>query len=176
MILYPENEQDMKTLEYITINFRYAYIVHNKDTTEDGERKKEHIHIIFEFENERSITSVAKELNVEEYDIEKIRSKKGAIRYLIHKDTPEKFQYEIDQIQTNMTNIESYFKDRNTENEDMIKIITFLYGEKRKVMIFEVLSYALDNNLYSTFRRAGNQIIKIIEEHNDLYKENKKTR
>ena len=170
MILYPENEKDITTLEYIKMNYKYAYIIHDRDTDENGEIKKKHIHVFYEFENERSITSIAKELNVEEYDIEKIRNKKGAIRYLIHKDSPNKFQYKIDEIQTNISNIETYMKDKTTENEDMIKIISFLYGERRKVMIFEVLGFCLDNDCYSTFRRSGNQIIKIIEEHNLLYK------
>lgn len=169
MILYQENEKDMMTLEKIKKNYKYAYIIHDKDTTEDGEIKKEHIHVFMEFENERSIKSIAKELNVEEYDVEKIRNKIGAIRYLIHKDNPEKHQYQQEKIVTNIKNINKYLKDKKSENEEMAEIIQYIYSKKRRIMIVDVICYCIDNNLYNTYRRAGNQIIKLIDEHNNIY-------
>lgn len=167
-----ENEEDERILFYIKNNYNYAYILHDKDITEDGERKKNHYHVAFTFENERHLKAIAEELNVEEYRIEKIRAWKKYIRYLIHKDNSEKYQYDLDEIESNINNINKYFKE-DKEIEDMTKILEFIYTIDRYLYITEVLEFSLTHNCYATYRRAGNQIIKIIEEHNRLYFERK---
>lgn len=173
IVLYPEDKECSRVLEYIKLNFEYAYMLHDKDITEDGEKKKEHIHVFFQFENARSLESVAEELHIPVYDLKKISSKRGAIRYLTHIDHPEKYQYSKDNIVSNIE-IEKYFKEKENEGEDIAKIIMYLYGEKRKVSICEVMCYAIDNKIYASFRRAGNQMIKIIEEHNKIYEKRNK--
>ena len=125
--LYLDNNDDKRILEYIKLNFNYAYIVHDRDINEDGEIKKEHCHVMFIFENAREINSVAKELNIETYRIENVKSIKYMARYLIHLDQPEKAQYKYDEITTNIKDFKKHFNTSTNENEEMLKIFEFIY-------------------------------------------------
>ncbi len=174
--LYPENEKDILTLEYIKNNYNYAYIIHNKDTDDDGVVKKEHIHTIIMFENAKEMKTVAKELNIEQNRIEKIKSLKYMIRYLIHLDQPEKAQYDIKEIKTNLKDIAKYFKTQSFEQQEMLKILEYIYSIDSYIYYYQVLEYVLNNNYYSTYRRAGTQITKIIDEHNKLFLYKKKSK
>lgn len=172
--LYPDNQKHMQALEYIKLNMQYAYILHDKDINEDGEIKKEHIHVVIKFDNARDLKSVAKELNIEENLISFMNSFKYAVRYLIHKDQQDKAQYNYEQITTNIIDLKKNFKDESYEIEDMKKILGFIFSIDRYLYTYEVLEYCLSNNCYSTYRRAGNQVIKIIEEHNKLFLERRR--
>lgn len=169
--LYPENENHMRALEYIKLNMQYAYILHDKDITEDGEIKKEHIHVIVKFDNARELDSLAKELNIEKNMIKFMNSIKYSIRYLTHKDQKKKTQYNFEQIKTNIIDIKKYFKEESTETEDMKKILEFIFSIDRYLYLCEVLEYVLKENIYATYRRSGTQIIKIIDEHNRMFLE-----
>lgn len=174
--LYPEqgNSQDMITLEYITSNFKYAYILHNKDiNNETGELKKEHIHVVIKLENARTLQSIAKELNIEENRLERVRNLRKMIRYLVHQDNQEKYQYEIENIKTDMwEEIEKYFQN-DSESYDILLIYEFIYTIDRYLYFQEVLEYVLKNNLYASYRRGANIINRIVEEHNKLFLERK---
>lgn len=176
--LYPEqgNEQDMITLDYITKNFNYAYILHDKDINKKtGELKKEHIHVVIKLENARALQSIAKELNIEENRLEKVRNIRKIIRYLIHLDNKEKYQYEKEQIKTNIWNeIEKYFQNE-TEGSEILSIYEYIYSIDRYLYFHEVLEYALYNNYYASYRRGANIINRIIEEHNKLFLERKES-
>lgn len=169
--LYPENEEHMKALEYIKWNMNYAYILHDKDITDDGEIKKEHIHVVVKFDNARELKALASELNIEPNMIKFMNSIKYSIRYLTHKDQKNKAQYNFEQIKTNMVDIKKYFKEESTEVEDMKKILEFIFSIDRYLYLCEVLEYVLSENIYATYRRSGTQIIKIIEEHNRMFLE-----
>lgn len=174
LTLYTDNEADKRTLEYITKNFNYAYILHNKDINkETGEIKKEHIHVVIKLENARTIKSIAEELYIEENRVEKVRNYRKMIRYLLHLDNKEKYQYNKEEIQSNVwETIEKYFKD-NTESGDIKEIFEYIYSIDRYLYFHEVLEFVLYNNLYASYRRGNGIINKIIDEHNKLYLEKK---
>lgn len=176
LTIYTDNEADKRILEYITLNYNYAYILHNKDINkETGELKKEHIHVVINFENARTIKSITKELNIEENRLEKVRNFRKMIRYLIHLDNKEKYQYNKENIKTNiLEKISSYFKD-NTESGDIKEIFDFIYSIDKYLYFHEVLEYVLYNNMYASYRRGCSIINKIIDEHNKLYLEKKKS-
>lgn len=61
-ILYKEDEEQMKSLEYIINNYNYARILHDKDKEEDGTIKKAHYHIIaYIGKNPRNRHAIAEE-------------------------------------------------------------------------------------------------------------------
>lgn len=79
-----------------------VYIInHNKDTSENGEIIEEHTHIYLEYVNPRLVSTVANLLEVEPNFIEVIKNKKGYLRYLIHKDDKDKYQYDESEVFTN---------------------------------------------------------------------------
>lgn len=68
--------------------------LHNCDTTEDGEIKKEHYHVLIMYDSvknqEQAIEDIAQ---INGVGCEVVKSIRGYARYLIHADTPEKYQY-----------------------------------------------------------------------------------
>lgn len=83
---------------------RYALILHDKDTNEQGLKVNEHVHVVLEFENARSLNNIAGLLKDNPQYIEKWDSKvKNAYSYLIHAtDTAQdQWQYDVDEVRAN---------------------------------------------------------------------------
>lgn len=73
--------------------------LHDKDILENGLPDKPHYHCVVRFENARSAYKLARDLLLT-CRVFKTESFKGSIRYFIHLDNPEKFQYDRYQILT----------------------------------------------------------------------------
>ena len=71
------------------------------------------------------------------------------IRYLVHADNPEKYQYDRKQIQSNF-NLDKYFKDRA---DDARKIADYIIANHPQT-VSEVCMWAFENKCYSDFRRG----------------------
>lgn len=78
----------------------YAFIYHDKDTLENGEIAKKHYHLYLELYNKRTLSSIAAWFNALPSDngkdnvyIEKVVSVVNTLRYLIHLDNEDKYQY-----------------------------------------------------------------------------------
>lgn len=68
--------------------------LHDKDVNPDGEIKKAHWHVVMMFSGKKSfnqIESITKSLNAPVP--QKVANAKGIVRYFLHMDNPEKFQY-----------------------------------------------------------------------------------
>ena len=106
------NVEDTPNLDKTLLTVRqmgaYAYILHDKD-----EGVKPHYHFYIEFPSPRSFPSVADDLEIPINQLQKVISKKGILQYLIHKNEPEKFQYPIESIETNLPPV--FFEDDTKE-------------------------------------------------------------
>lgn len=87
--------------------YNYFAIIHDKDINELGQKKTKHLHLIL-LSTEKSsgldiLTMLCKILNCKEVQIsiDKVYNIKQDIRYLIHEDQPNKFQYSKNEIITN---------------------------------------------------------------------------
>lgn len=98
VILYSEPLKDVIEVLRPT---KWAYIKHNKDLQDNGELKKEHWHLLLSFETKKSLSLIAKVLNVEENLIECVNNYKSVERYLIHLDNGEKAQYDVNEVIAN---------------------------------------------------------------------------
>lgn len=97
-------EQRIKKLTNIK---RYAIIIHDKDLLENGQPKKKHFHCILTFSNSTNSKLVSEALKVEEQYVNKIRTTtKSAMLYLVHKNNPEKYQYNAEDVSANFDYIE----------------------------------------------------------------------
>jgi len=75
--------------------------LHDKDLNSDGTEKKAHYHITLLYPGKKSFEQVKELTNNLNSPIPiKCQSVKGSIRYMVHKDNPEKFQYNWDEIKT----------------------------------------------------------------------------
>lgn len=167
LLLYPqEDETHSEVIEYIKKNYEYAMINHNKDVNEDGELKKEHIHLVFRTgQNARWRSAVAEELGLNLAYIEGCNLNKQLL-YLIHKENPDKYQYSIDEVQGNLKNklVELLEKDK-TDSENATKLLSYIL-ETTNVNIISLTEFALENGIYGTLKKSSYLFNKLIEEKN----------
>ena len=100
--------QDLKEclnhLESELVPTKYAGILHDKDLDEDNNPIPPHIHVMFQFENARSLANVAKLLNDKPQYIEKWNGDStNGYSYLIHATTnaQDRYQYPINEVMAN---------------------------------------------------------------------------
>lgn len=101
-VIYPESApEDWKEILKLKGMAWACSPLHDKDINPTGETKKEHYHIILSFANPSSFNSVnaiMEELNQPiPIPLESVR---GYYRYFTHKDNPEKYQYNENEIET----------------------------------------------------------------------------
>ncbi len=71
----------------------YAYIMHDKDNEEQP-----HYHLCLEYKNARTFTQV--KTMFEGAHVEEMEYKNISYQYLIHKNDPDKYQYQIENVMT----------------------------------------------------------------------------
>lgn len=81
----------------------YVSPLHDKDLNGDNEEKKPHWHLVLVFSGNKSadqIQTLSDQLSKTKIVSQKnkVADKRIMVRYLVHYDNPEKFQYEIDDI------------------------------------------------------------------------------
>lgn len=97
-VVYPDSESYNfeSVLEALEELFtEWAYVVHDCDVDDDGNAKKTHIHWVGRAENAKTVLAVAKKLGLQEHEIEIVRNWKKMLRYLVHADSPNKYQYPV---------------------------------------------------------------------------------
>ena len=156
IVLWPEDKTHLLALDYIKHNFEnYIYILHDKDFDENGVIKKEHYHVILRFPNQRNISTLAKKLNIGENNFYEIKSFTGQLRYLIHYDDDEKYQYEPSEVKGTLYML-GKFKQSLKSSQDELSEVSLIYefivnNDIRD--LHTLLDFVIENNLYSSFRR-----------------------
>lgn len=140
----PENWKEILTEECIP-----AFIspLHNNDINADGEKKKEHYHVIIMFDSVKT-DEQAKAIfeKIGGVGCQKINVVRGYARYLCHLDNPEKAQYKIEDV-TSLCGAD--YQEVISLASDKYKIIDEMidFCEKYDITSFYLLSkYAFKNN------------------------------
>jgi len=96
-------------------------INHDRDSNpETGELIESHTHFLIEYQTPRKILTVANLLEVEPNFIEICKSKKASLRYLIHLDDREKYQYRHeDVIHNNTVEFADLIKGQNLSDKEI---------------------------------------------------------
>jgi hypothetical protein len=146
-VLYPESAPEDWRQQLTETGLQCAISpLHDKDTNPTGEPKKAHYHVILCYSGPTSYTVVkalTDKLNQPvPQPLEQVR---GYYRYLTHKDNPEKYQYEANEITTingfdigefvelTVTEIKKYMHELNVmvyekdiiEYSDLLALLTF---------------------------------------------------
>lgn len=96
--------------------------LHDKDCNPDGEIKKAHWHVIMFFSNKKSFAQIKEITDSLNAPIpQKVENAKGMVRYLVHLDNPEKYQYD-------KSDIVSYC------GADILKYLTSTGGDKLRAI------------------------------------------
>lgn len=153
LILYPDSESydiDIALSSAISYFPTWAYCSHDSDITDDGSPKKEHIHFLGKLDDVRSPDVVCRDLHLPITSISNIKSWKAACRYLVHLDSPTKYQYSIDDVISSFP-ILSFF---SLPDEEQARRILDYISSSKCCSISSLTRWALDNGCYSGFRRG----------------------
>lgn len=108
----PEHWEDIIKIATSSYTW-YAYIYHDKDKD-----TSKHLHIVLYDEGGTSLSAHCNRFSsvLPSNMIEKVWSPRAMVRYLVHKDSPEKFQYDPDNIVTNSKDkLMSFFREQNSD-------------------------------------------------------------
>lgn len=147
----------------------WAYIVHDKDKHEDNTSKGVHLHAKFILNNNKgprlstTLNEMSKALSIDKtaFTIEKMESVSGSIQYLIHKNEPEKYQYDVSDIITNLSESELntylYAETEEINTDTLIDICTMNWRSKIAILKTIGLRY------YSRYRGVIADICNEVE-------------
>lgn len=133
-IVYPESApDDWRSILDDTFMKWVESPLHDKDVNPDGEIKKPHWHILLSADGpitEKAVQKIVKPLNCPLP--RKVGSSRGLVRYMVHMDNPEKYQYSLDDIVAhNGADLASYFELTVTNKISIMKeIVHFIYNHR----------------------------------------------
>ena len=156
-IVYPESAPD-NWRSILADKLQLKVIIsplHDKDVLDDVEKtpKKEHYHVILRFDNQKSFSQIKEITDLLKQPIpQKVKSIEGAVRYLIHADSPDKAQYERSDIEViGNIDLDKYFKKTGSEKDDLTAQIMDFIKENDVVEMADLLDYCRVEN-YEWFR------------------------
>lgn len=100
LVVYPESAPQNWRDILDSKNIRWCESpLHDKDLNADNTPKKPHWHVILAFDGKKSYSQI-KEICDELHTVipQKCMDMKGAVRYMVHLDNPEKYQYSVEDI------------------------------------------------------------------------------
>lgn len=162
-IVYPEsapdNWRDVIDEEHV------AWVespLHDKDVNPDGEIKKHHWHVLLLFDGPTTFNnakSIADKLNAP--IPQAVASAKGMVRYMIHMDNPEKYQYSRnDIIGHGGADVDSFFELSNSNRLSVLKDISAYVMDNQVTSFADLTFYAIQNS---------DDWFDIIANHNTLF-------
>lgn len=153
-ILYPDSESYVCDDVLCRIRDFFddvSYITHDMDTTDEGELKKPHIHWVGKRSSPALLSTVANALRIPERDIEFCKSYKYSLRYLIHADNPEKYQYDPKSVSSN-TDYLSFISNK-LEAMRSRQIYNYI-NSASNISLNELANWCFVNDLWSEYRRS----------------------
>lgn len=127
--------------------------LHDKDVNEDGTVKKAHYHITLLFPSVKTFEQVEEVTKSVNAPIPiKCLSVKGSIRYMVHKDNPEKFQYNWNDIKCyGGADLSALCAPTSTERLQIQEDIIDYIRENGITEFFDIVNYAKDTGLKEWF-------------------------
>ena len=189
-ILYPDSkEYDCEILKNRLGSFwdHAVYILHDKDfyTETDvdlwkadhksddcpfgvGELKKPHYHVIAWKKSPLLLGCAADKFGIDSNMVQRVKSLKGAIRYLIHCDNPEKFQYDVSAI--NRVDLEEkellkYLKIEVNALDKGKKLFEYILTHER-ITLMQLTRFSFENDCYDELRRGQHLYTALLVERN----------
>ncbi len=153
LILYPDSDSyDVSEVlaKLVSLFEQWAYILHDSDVDVDGNPKKLHYHFYGKSSEKLTASGIAYRVRVPESACRVVKSWKGAVRYTVHADNPEKYQYNISDVSANFP-LAGFF----TVSDDMQAFRIFTYiSETHCTSVTTLTGWAIQNGFYSGLRRG----------------------
>lgn len=139
LVLYPDasNYTLLQVLSDGVVNLKscskWAFATHDSDVKEDGSLKKSHVHLVIQAKYPVSYKSILSSLGLPDNsmtlpdEFSKTRSFRSLVRYLIHADSPKKFQYDISGITSNF-DVSSFFDEASADKSSsaFLELLDFM--------------------------------------------------
>lgn len=138
----------------------FAYILHDQDLDTEGKLKKPHYHWLGKRATPVSISVISKQLGVPDNAVEFCRSYRTFLRYLVHLDHPDKYQYPVEAVQ-------GVFNRRlllgDTEQAFIVAAVKAMQDENIRT-VQALAAYACRNDSWTDFRRNYSILKDIMHE------------
>lgn len=167
-ILYPESAPSdwREILDDLYIEWVESPL-HDKDFNADGELKKAHWHILLMFPSVKSyeqVKDITDKLNSPAP--QKAMSAKGVVRYMLHLDNPEKYQYERSGlIGHGGADIAELLRPTSSDRYGLIKEMIVFIRENGIVEFTEIMDYAIEYRYDDWFPLLADNSAFVIEKY-----------
>lgn len=150
----------------------WSYIIHDKCTYSKEEEKQNpdhkagtlkaaHVHLIMRFNQPQHLENIAKWFGVAENFVSKIHGKwESAVKYQIHKNAPDKYQYPIEEVTANF-DVRSIIEKENEKQMLDSVIGKILNGDIREYN----KTIEIDQKFLVRYSRSINEAFKVRSEH-----------
>lgn len=129
--------------------------------------KTPHIHAVFRFHNARYTKAVRDEFGID--TIFPVESKRGALRYLIHLDYEDKYQYDLSEVQT-FGRMSEDFKKAIEEDIDfqtkVTQVVELLDHNQYYLSSKDFILLVCSNDLFPVVVQMKGWAYKLLDEHN----------
>lgn len=185
LVVYPESAPN--NWRSILDDYHVQWIespLHDKDVNPDGELKKAHWHVLLLFDGVKSykqIKEISDKLNAPVP--QNCESARGLVRYMIHMDNPEKYQYNKSGIVGHCgADVESFFEMSSTNRLDKLKDIARYILDNHVTSFSDIVEYAIvtDDDWFTILADKNTLFVnKLIDsewkkEHQDIYENREK--
>lgn len=139
----------------------YISPLHDRDINADGSKKKPHYHVVFAFSGKKSysqVNSICQTINAT--IPQTVNDLRGMLRYLVHKDNPEKAPYSVDDIRCLGGADYQKVVETNADRQALLKDMQ-LFCRRYHVKSFQLFSD------YCTEKRP--EWYNILTNHNTLF-------
>lgn len=167
-VVYPDSESYVaaEVLAKATQYFgQWCYVLHDKDLNDDGTPKKAHYHVYGKLDTARTLQTVSNALGVGVSSLRVVSSWRGAVRYTVHLDHPDKYQYSADDVVSNFDPVKLLTVDDDVQ---AARIFSFIQSS-RCTTVSELTAWAFSNGCYSALRRGFAVWSRLLSE-NSLYR------
>lgn len=153
-ILYPESAPSnwREILDELFIEWVESPL-HDKDVNPDGELKKAHWHILLMFPSVKTFEQVVEIIDVlNAPSPQKAMSAKGVVRYMLHLDNPEKFQYDKSELKSHGgADLSELLKPTSSDRYDLIKEMILFIRDNEITEMKQLLEYAIEERFDDWF-------------------------
>lgn len=175
MILLYEDNADHKAVldgKLAELDWNYAGRAHDMEG-------KLHHHVVVLFKDGRKNADIADDLGIDKRWLRAWDRQKKALRYLCHRDNPEKYQYSTDGIYGTIAEkaVAACSKgDALSESQAITEIVDILNGLEDIVSYSYFIKLMAEKGYFAVFRRLGIIGVRLLDEHNNgvqakLYRE-----
>lgn len=169
-VIYEDDERFDNQLFNLSQEKDAIWIKHDKDLDDEGNVKKPHYHFVIQLKNACTLSSIAKRLEVNENMLEYVKNVNSSLKYLIHYNDDNKYNYDMNDVQSNSEKLKRRFLDlvsKDTpETDKMVSIYEFIHKQNDYIDFNILFKYAVKNNIWDAYRRNYAIIKDLVNDHN----------